>query len=87
MASGGKHLKSLRRRIPGLLNAERSHMCWELGYFQAPMFIQEPGEMPNERKARDVASSPACGLDISCKGRGSISKGDFSWVGMRADMS
>jgi hypothetical protein len=48
MAAGEKHLKSLRRRIPGLLNAKRSHMCWELGHFQAPMFIQEPGETPTK---------------------------------------
>jgi hypothetical protein len=34
MASGEKHLKSLRRRIQHLLNAERSRMCWELGHFQ-----------------------------------------------------
>src|SRR5208283_3830741 len=42
--------------------------------------------MPSERKAREVASSPAWGLDISCKGRASISKGDLYCVGMRADM-
>ena len=23
-------------------------MCWELGHFQAPMFIQEPGETPTK---------------------------------------
>ena len=46
MATGNKHLGSLRRRIQALLNAERSHMCWELGHFQAPMFVKEPGETP-----------------------------------------
>jgi hypothetical protein len=30
------------------LNAKRSHMCWELGHFQAPMFIQEPEEAPTK---------------------------------------
>ncbi len=48
MTSGKKHLMSLRRRIPALLNAQRSRMCWELGHFQAPMFIQEPGETPTK---------------------------------------
>src|ERR1017187_484325 len=48
MASDGNELKSLRKRIQALLNAERTHMCWELGHFQAPMFIQEPGETPTK---------------------------------------
>ena len=46
MASGKKNLNSLRKRIEDLLNIERSHMCWELGHFKAPMFIKEPGETP-----------------------------------------
>jgi hypothetical protein len=48
MATGRKHLKSLQKRIHDLLGAERSHMRWELGYFQAPMFIQESGETPTK---------------------------------------
>ena len=48
MATGKKHPKSLRRRIQDLLNAERSHMCWELGHFQAPIFIKELGETPTK---------------------------------------
>ena len=48
MAPGEKHPKSLKRRISALLNAERGHMCWELGHFQAPMFIQEAGETPTK---------------------------------------
>jgi hypothetical protein len=48
MARSGKHLNSIRQRIQALLNADRSHMCWELGHFQAPMFIQESGEMPTK---------------------------------------
>jgi hypothetical protein len=48
MASDGNELKSLRRRIQDLLNAERGHMCWELGHFQPPMFIQEAGETPTK---------------------------------------
>ena len=46
MATGKKHLKSLQKRIHDLLRAQRSHMCWELGHFQAPMFIQESGGTP-----------------------------------------
>jgi hypothetical protein len=46
MASGKKNLNSLRKRIEDLLNIERSHMCWELGDFQAPIFIKEPGGTP-----------------------------------------
>jgi hypothetical protein len=48
MATGEKHLNSLRKRIEDLLNIERSHMCWELGHFQAPMFIKETGEAPTK---------------------------------------
>jgi nitroreductase len=48
MARGRKHFEALRKRIHGLSNAERSHMCWELGHFQAPLFIQEPGEVPTK---------------------------------------
>ena len=48
MAPGEKQPKSLKRRISALLNAERSHMRWELGHFQAPMFIQEPGDTPTK---------------------------------------
>jgi hypothetical protein len=48
MATGKKHLDSLRKRIQNLLNADRSPMCWELGHFQAPMFIQESGETPTK---------------------------------------
>ena len=48
MASDGNELKSLRRRIQDLLNAEPGHMCWELGHFQAPLFIQESGETPTK---------------------------------------
>jgi len=48
MAPGKKHPKSLRRKISALLNAKRSHMRWELGHFQAPMFIQEHGETPTK---------------------------------------
>jgi hypothetical protein len=67
MASGGKHLKLLRRRIPGLLDAERSRMCWELGHFQAPMFIKEPGETPTKPYMLvciDTASRAIMGSDL-----------------------
>src|SRR5881394_2716370 len=40
----------------------------------------------SERKAREGARSPACGLAVSLRGRGSISKGDLFWIGSRADM-
>src|SRR5204863_6015139 len=40
-----------------------------------------------ERKAREVASSPAWGLAVSLRGRGSISKGDLLWMGRRAGMA
>ena len=46
MATDKKHLMSLRRRIQNLLNADRSPMCWEIGHFQAPIFIKEPGGTP-----------------------------------------
>ena len=67
MASGEKHLKSLRRRIPDLLNAERSHMCWELGCFQTPMFVKEPGETPTKPYMLvciDMASRALMGSDL-----------------------
>jgi hypothetical protein len=67
MTSRNKHLKSLRRRIPGLLNAKRSHMCWELGHFQAPMFIQESGETPTKPYMLvciDTASRAIMGNDL-----------------------
>ena len=48
MASGKKNLNSLRKRIDDLLYIERSHMCWDLGHFQAPMFIQEAGGTPTK---------------------------------------
>ena len=67
MVSGEKHLKSLRRRIPGLLNAERSRMCWELGHFQAPMFIKEPGGAPTKPYMLvciDTASRAIMGNDL-----------------------
>ena len=48
MAPRKKHLNSLRKRIQDLLNAEPSRMSWELGHFQAPMFIQESGETPTK---------------------------------------
>ena len=67
MASGEKHLQSLRGRIPGLLNAERSHMCWELGHFQAPMFVKEPGQTPTKPYMLvciDTASRAVMGSDL-----------------------
>jgi len=67
MVSGEKHLKSLRRRIPGLLNAERSRMCWELGHFQAPIFIKEPGKTPTKPYMLvciDMASRAIMGSDL-----------------------
>src|ERR1035441_8266744 len=48
MAPRKKHLNSLRKRIQDLLNAEPSRMSWELGHFQAPMFIQESGGTPTK---------------------------------------
>ena len=48
MATGSKHLKSIQKRILSLVNIERSRMSWELGYFQTPMFIKEPGETPTK---------------------------------------
>jgi len=67
MASGKNNLKSLRRRIQELLNAERSPMCWELGHFQAPMFIQESGETPTKTYflvCIDTASRAIMGNDL-----------------------
>ena len=67
MTSGEKHLNSVRRRIPGLLNAERSHMCWELGHFQAPMFVKEPGKTPAKPYMLvciDTASRVVMGSDL-----------------------
>jgi Domain of unknown function (DUF6930) len=48
MATGDKHLRPLRRRLQALLNAERSRMRWELGHFQTPMFVREPGKTPTK---------------------------------------
>ena len=67
MASGKPNLKSLRGRIQNLLSAKRSHMCWELGHFQAPMFIQEPGETPTKPYMLvciDMASRAVMGVDL-----------------------
>ena len=67
MASGEMHLNSLRKRIAALLNAERSPMCWELGHFQVPMFIQESGETPTKPYflvCIDMASRAIMGNDL-----------------------
>jgi hypothetical protein len=48
MTTGNKHLQSLRRKIQTLLNVEHSHMCWELGHFQTPMFLRESGKTPTK---------------------------------------
>ena len=48
MATGNKNLRSLRKKVQAFLNAERSRVCWELGHFQAPMFIKETGETPTK---------------------------------------
>lgn len=48
MVTGNKHLRPLRRKLKALLNAGRSRMCWELGHFQTPMFVKEPGETPTK---------------------------------------
>jgi len=67
MASGEKHLTSIRRRIQGLKKAKRSRMCWELGHFQAPMFIKEPGEAPTKLYMPvciDTASRAIMGSDL-----------------------
>jgi hypothetical protein len=67
MAPDKKHLKSLRRRMRDLLNAERSPMCWELGHFQAPIFIQEPGDTPTKPYMLvciDTASRAIMGSDL-----------------------
>jgi len=67
MASGGKHLKPLRRRIQDLVNAERSRMCWELGHFQTPMFVKERGGTPTKPYMLvciDTASMAIMGSDL-----------------------
>jgi len=67
MATGNKHLRSLRRKIRALLNAERSHMCWELGHFQTPMFVKEPGKTPTKPYMLvciDTASLAIMGSDL-----------------------
>ena len=67
MASGEKHLKPLKRKLAGLMKAERSHMCWELGHFQAPMFVKEPGETPTKPYMLvciDTASRSVMGSDL-----------------------
>ena len=67
MATGNKHLRSLRRRIQALFNAERSQMCWELGHFQTPMFVEEPGKTPTRPYMLvciDTASRAIMGSDL-----------------------
>jgi hypothetical protein len=67
MATGEKHLNSLRKRIEDLLNIERSHMCWELGHFQAPTFTKETGETPTKPHMLvciDTASLAIMGNDL-----------------------
>ena len=49
------------------MNAERSHMCWELGCFQTPMFVKEPGETPTKPYMLvciDTASRAIMGSDL-----------------------
>ena len=42
-----QQLEPLRKRIRSLVNAKRRDMCWELGYFQVPMYVRDPaGEAP-----------------------------------------
>ena len=67
MASGEKQPNSLRKRIQALLHARRTHMCWELGHFQAPIFIQEYGETPTKPYMLvciDTASQAIMGNDL-----------------------
>ena len=67
MATGKKHLMSLSKRIQNLLNADRSPMCWELGHFQAPMFITEPGRTPTKPYmlvCLDKSSTAIMGSDL-----------------------
>jgi hypothetical protein len=67
MTSGNKRLKTLRSRIQTLLNAQRSHMCWELGHFQTPMFVKEPGKLPSKPYMLvciDTASRAIMGSDL-----------------------
>ena len=46
MVIDNEDLRSLRGKIQAILNAQHSPMCWELGHFQAPMFVKEPGDTP-----------------------------------------
>jgi Domain of unknown function (DUF6930) len=67
MGSGAKRLRSLRTRIQVLSNADRSHMCWELGHFQTPMFVKEPGKSPSKPYMLvciDTASRAIMGSDL-----------------------
>jgi hypothetical protein len=42
MTTGSQQLEPLRKRIRSLVNAKRRDMCWELGYFQVPMYVKDP---------------------------------------------
>ncbi len=67
MASGNKNLRSLKSRIHALVDAERSPMCWELGYFRTVMFVKEPGEPPSKPYMRvciDTALRAIMGNDL-----------------------
>jgi len=49
------------------MNAQRSDMCWELGYFQTPMFVKEPGQTPTKPYMLvciDTASRAIMGSDL-----------------------
>ena len=46
MTSSNKSLQPLRKRIQSLSDVERRDNCWEVGYFQTPMFVKEPGGSP-----------------------------------------
>ncbi len=46
MTSSNKSLEPLRKRIQSLSEADRRDKCWEVGYFQAAMFVKEPGGSP-----------------------------------------
>ena len=46
MPSTKQSLEQLRQRIRSLVGAERRDMCWEIGYFQTPIAVKEPGEAP-----------------------------------------
>src|ERR1019366_9085666 len=65
MASGKKNLNSLRKIIEDLLNIERSHMCWELGDFQAPIFIKEPGGTPAKPYMLVCIEKPFLGISAA----------------------